>query len=224
MRRFVETLIENKLGRKDLSFKDLYEETGVNMMCVAAVIQTGKSLIFGKNHIDYSVVEAIMMSTAVPSYFPSVEFRDIKTGKRYQVVDGAVLNNTPVLPLVREGCDRVTLLSIGDINEDFRMRGPITSLKRLISFVGTGNEYQSMAWASHVLGDDFEVYHSKCEGIGLFDWNRMYEAVEEGIKSWDRGQIDPWNRVYQYDDIEEKVNHYELQRLIFQKEREDKEQ
>jgi len=187
MEKFIEKLIEKKTGQKDLSFSALHSLTGVNLICIATVVQTGKPLMMGKDYYNCSVKEAMLMSTAFPLAFDPISYMNPIDDNEYQIIDGGTLMNSPILPLVKEGCEDITVLSVGGIPEKFRIRG-IMSFKNLFEFITLGNEYISLSWASHFI-EDLKVYHCECKNISTFDWSKTKELIIEGTKSWDVGPV-----------------------------------
>jgi predicted acylesterase/phospholipase RssA len=217
MLSLLKKLIYNKMGVNDLKFSELYKATGVDLIVFATVVQTGKALVFGKDYLDCSVIEAVMMSSAFPLMFPPITYEHPQTKKSYQIIDGGVLNNSPVLPLIQGKCFEITMLTIGNLKQDFTLKGYITSFKRILEFITIGNECVSMAWASYILQSKLKVYRCECPGIGPFDWNKIPELIEMGVKSWHSGPIDPTSVVSQYTTLRNEKYGLE-ERLITEKE------
>ncbi len=187
MEFFIENLIYKKFLAKDMNFSALYDLTGVDLICIATIVQTGKPLIMGKNYYNCNVKEAIMMSTAFPIAFDPIIYIDPADCKEYQVIDGGTLMNSPILPLVKEQCNDITVLSVGGIPDKFRLKG-IMSLKNLFEFITLGNEHISLSWASYFV-DNLKVYHCEGKNISAFDWDKTKELIKQGIKAWDFGPI-----------------------------------
>lgn len=198
MKKFIENLIIKKFGTSEVKFDDIELICGVDLNCFATVVQTGKALVFGKDFINCNVVDAIMMTTAYPVAFPPIEISSKKTNEKFQVIDGGILNNSPILPLIKSGCDDITILSIGNLNKNFSLSGPMSTLKRVLEFVTIGNEFVSLSWASHIMKDKIKVYRCECEDVGPFDWNKIHVILEKGIKSWENGPVDPNEIITQY--------------------------
>jgi len=207
MIKFVKDLIKSKIGKENITFSELYNTTGVDLICTGSVVQTGKVLIFGKDYIDYDVFTAIMMSTSHPGSFKPVEYIDPQDGKVYQVIDGGTLINSPILPLFKKQCDQVTVLSIGSIDPNFKFKGPITSLKRLLKFITLGNELVSLSWAACVY-DNLQVYHAPCENVDVLDFSKTKRLLEEGILSWIKGPIDPNQLIFQFNTYKSQIKIY----------------
>lgn len=201
---FIKNMIKEKTGKENITFSELYNITGVDLICTGSVVQTGKALIFGKNYIDYDVFTAIMMSTSHPGSFEPVKYHDPIDEKIYQIVDGGVLMNSPILPLFKKGCDKVTVLSIGAIDPDFKFRGPIISLSRILEFITVGNELVSLSWAASVY-ENLLLYHADCMNVDILDFSKTKMLLEEGILAWKKGPDDPHKLLFQFNVTENKL-------------------
>ena len=187
MEIFIEKLINKKFDMNDMSFSVLHGLTGVNLICIATIVQTGKPLFMGKDYYNCNVKEAIMMSTAFPLAFDPISYINPIDNEEYQIIDGGTLMNSPILPLVKEQCDDITVLSVGGVPEKFKFTG-IMSLKNLFEFITLGNEYISLSWASHFI-EDLKIYHCECKNISTFDWGKTKELIKQGISAWDIGPV-----------------------------------
>lgn len=209
MINFVKNIIKEKTGKDNISFSELYKLTGVDLICTGSVVQTGKALIFGKDYIDYDVFTAIMMSTSHPGSFDPVEYIDPKDGKTYQIIDGGTLMNSPILPLFKKGCEDITVLSIGSIDPDFKFKGPIVSLSRILEFITLGNELVSLSWASFVY-KNLLLYHADCKNVEVLEFSKIKTLLEEGILAWNKGPCDPNELLYQFDINSNNINQYQV--------------
>jgi hypothetical protein len=106
--------------------------------------------------------------------------------------------NSPILPLFKKNCDNITVLSIGYINPEFKFKGLISSIPRLLEFVTLGSELTSLSWASHVC-NNLQLYHAPCKNINILDFNKIKALLEEGIKTWMIGPVDPNKFLFQFD-------------------------
>jgi hypothetical protein len=84
----VKTFLSEKFELDDISFKDLYEKTNVELSILTTNYTLSKNEIFNyKNTPDVSVILAIRMSMSVPFIFTPVEFNN------YLYVDGGLTCN-----------------------------------------------------------------------------------------------------------------------------------
>lgn len=84
-------LLKDKTGEEDLTFQDIYEYYGINLVITSTCIDLQKEFYF--NHNDYPTMPvrlAIKMSTAIPFYFEAVQHDG------HYFVDGGTLDNYPV--------------------------------------------------------------------------------------------------------------------------------
>ena len=89
MRNICEQIVSLKYNY-NITFKELYKDTGIKLNIVATNIDTYTETIF--NHIKFpeiSILDAIIASMSIPLIFPPVEI----DGKRY--VDGFLVNDLP---------------------------------------------------------------------------------------------------------------------------------
>lgn len=192
MKKYIQKIIYDKTGREKITFKELYDLYGVNFICTGTLVHNGKYLIFGKDFIDHDVLESVMISTAYPLAFSPPIFIDQDTKREYQVIDGAMLVNTPLLCLIDYlKCDDITILAMGSLEEEFMMKGLLTSLSRLLKFVTIGNQSMSLAWARRYFKGKLTIYYAPCKNISPFDWNMIHVLLLHGIQAWKDGPIDP---------------------------------
>jgi NTE family protein len=88
---WIETLIIKKGHSKDLTFKQLYEATGLNFQVVATNLETYEYTIFDwTRHPNMIITKAIRLSISIPFLFTAETYN----GEVY--VDGGVLNSYPI--------------------------------------------------------------------------------------------------------------------------------
>lgn len=98
-RRFIESCLRVKGFSAAITFRELVAKTGIRFRCFASDLTTMDIREFSATVTpDESVVTAIHASSAVPFYFTPV--RHIATG--HLLVDGGVVNNTPLKYLTEE--------------------------------------------------------------------------------------------------------------------------
>lgn len=87
----LETLFEEKINNKNITFKQLYELNNVNLNIIATNVTDGVEEVFNYNNSpNLNIMLAIRMSIAVPIIFTPVLYNN----KLY--VDGALTNNFPI--------------------------------------------------------------------------------------------------------------------------------
>ena len=88
---WLSSLIQSKFGRPDITFQDLYEKTGNELVVTAACINRRTQRFFHRSHHpDMSVIRAVRMSISIPIFFTPVKFEDS------YYCDGGLLNNFPL--------------------------------------------------------------------------------------------------------------------------------
>ena len=90
-------LIERHLGYERL------EDAAWPVSVVATEVMTGREVVLSRG----SAVDAVMASAALPAIFPPVSFED------HMLMDGGVVNNTPISVAVEQGADVVYVLPTG---------------------------------------------------------------------------------------------------------------
>jgi len=91
-----------QLLAKILPCKNL-EDTKIPVHVVATDILTGEEVVFSSGE----AVQRLLASAAIPVTYPSVEIGD------HVLVDGGVLNNTPISTAIRFGATKVIVLPTG---------------------------------------------------------------------------------------------------------------
>ncbi len=111
----------------ELRFADLVQP---RLIIVSSDLNTGKPILHGKEPDD-KVLEAVLLSTALPPWFMPVRRQE-----RY-LMDGGVVSNLPVEPALKMGATEIVALDLTDAREIFgqedRFRG---FLDRLLYTVG----------------------------------------------------------------------------------------
>jgi NTE family protein len=91
----------------ELSFMDI---TRPNLVIVSADLNTGKPILHGE-HPDDKILDALLLSTALPPWYMPVRKQD-----RY-LMDGAVVSNLPVEPALNLGATQIVALDLIDSRE-----------------------------------------------------------------------------------------------------------
>ena len=89
--KFIEILIKAKIGKKEITFKELFNYSNIKLTVIATNLSTQSLVIFNYlNTPDMIVSIAVRMSCSVPLYFKPVLYNNDL------YIDGSVLNNYPI--------------------------------------------------------------------------------------------------------------------------------
>ena len=133
----LENLLKNVLPCKNL------EDTKIPVHIVATDILTGEEVVFSSGE----AVKRLLASAAIPVTYPSVEIGN------HLLVDGGVLNNTPISTAIRFGASKVIVLPTGYTCD--RREEPSS----LIEMVLTSYSYMQ----HQKLATDIEFYKEKAK-------------------------------------------------------------
>jgi len=146
------------------------EDTKIPVYVVAMDINTGEEVVFSNG----PSIPAILASAAIPMVFEPMEVG------RHTLVDGGVLNNTPISIAVENGADRVVILTAGYTCA--RKEAP----KSVIEMAMTSSDYlvhkrvelDLKIYESTV---DLRVIPSLCPlEVGSHDFSKTLELIERG--------------------------------------------
>lgn len=168
----LEELIESVLG--DVRFSQLDPPVVVNTVDV----NSGMQVFWGLHGLDdVPVGDAVFASCALPGYLPPREIR----GRYY--VDGAVVDNLPVGVARVFGSELVVAVDISAssaLREDTQEEGFARVFARATEIAMNALlEQRLKRWTTPPL---FYV-HPRVEHIGLFDFDRLRELVDEGYRA-----------------------------------------
>jgi len=90
-----------------LSFKEIIQP---NLVIISADLNTGKPILHGEQ-LEDNVLDALLLSTALPPWFMPVRKED-----RY-LMDGGVVSNLPVEPALKLGATEIVALDLIDSRE-----------------------------------------------------------------------------------------------------------
>jgi len=91
MEHFIKKIIRDKIGRKDITFKELYEEYGKHITIPAVCVEDKDVVYFSNDTFPYMKVwKAVRMSMTVPFLFKPFRYKD----KNY--IDGGLKHNFPI--------------------------------------------------------------------------------------------------------------------------------
>jgi NTE family protein len=91
----------------ELSFSAISQP---NLVIVSADLNSGQPILHGE-HPDDNVLDALLLSTALPPWFMPV-----RTGEHY-LVDGGMVSNLPVEPALKLGATAIVALDLNDSRE-----------------------------------------------------------------------------------------------------------
>lgn len=175
--KFVKILQKQLDKYKIKTFNDLKHPLVVN----AVDLVTGKNVMFTnqKNALqrrsdyividDADVIDALHASCSFPMVFDTMIWRD------YQLVDGGVLMNAPVIPLKQMGFDNVLSITMG-IKNDFKTTTHIFDVaSRLMEIIINEVDAVAIEHATH----NINVFDKE---IGIFSVGKGTMAIELGYK------------------------------------------
>lgn len=91
LRDWIQELIHNKLGTRNVTFSELYTMTGIFLVVTGTCLNQQKTVFFNKDTTpDMDVSLAVRISSCIPIFFRAVRYQ----GDIY--VDGGVLMNYPL--------------------------------------------------------------------------------------------------------------------------------
>ena len=117
--KWAEELIEEKLGSKDATFKDLYtairnQKGGAqfkSIYFVGANLSTGFYEIFSYDHTpNMKISDAVRISMSIPLVFTAQRFSSTNSAEKDLYVDGGILNNYPLHIFDRNGQPNIKTL------------------------------------------------------------------------------------------------------------------
>ena len=94
---FLQNVLLKKLGKKELTFRDLYKMTKKILVICGTCLNNGKAEYFSIiTHPDMNIITAILISTCLPVIWSPLTFEN----KVY--VDGGVIDNTPLFEAMKK--------------------------------------------------------------------------------------------------------------------------
>ena len=84
-------LMKKKRIKKNITFLELYEKTGINLIVTGVCINNMKAEYFShESHPKMKVINAIRISFSIPGYFTPAKY------KKKMYIDGACIDNYPI--------------------------------------------------------------------------------------------------------------------------------
>ncbi|HUU78091.1 MAG TPA: patatin-like phospholipase family protein [candidate division Zixibacteria bacterium] len=147
------------------------EETQVPLYIIGTDIKSGVEVVFDKG----LVIEALLSSTCIPGIFPPQHM------KGFAVVDGGLLNNTPISTAVRLGAERVIVFPIGVPSPEQEPKNLLEILIRTFIYL-----------LNRQLATDIQLYKNKVDliivpppdsvNVGPHDFSKSKFLMDEGYK------------------------------------------
>ncbi len=176
-----------KLLERSIPFTRL-EETAIPFYAIATDLKTGREIVVNKG----IALEALMSSIAIPMVYPPQYMHNM------MLVDGGVVNNSPIATAVKLGANNIVVFHIGYPNTpDADPKNLEEVLARLFLYVLTRQlisdyHYYRTQVSIHILPsindsrlDPFDFSHSK-EWIDLA-YQRAIEWLEQG--GWESEEL-----------------------------------
>ena len=152
---------------EELIGNDSFEKLQIPLYIATTDITRGKAITFSSG----SLFDIIIASSAVPLVFEHVDYQG------YQLMDGGIINNFPVEPLV----GKYDLIFGSYVNKLFDGITPIKNDKlSLVDYCFHLGIYEGIQQRSKLCDAYFEPFLA---GFGLFEMKRADEIFEKGYKS-----------------------------------------
>jgi len=170
--RLKDFIIANGLT-SELSFSEFNRP---RLVIVAADLNTGKPVLHGEE-TDEKVLDALLLSTALPPWFMPVKQND-----RYEM-DGGVVSNLPIEPALRCGATHIVALDLMDTREypgtGNRFTSFLTKLSMAVEKRTTDLELE-LAKARHVPLLYFDLISR--DPVPLWDFHHTDELIAQGYE------------------------------------------
>jgi len=140
-----------------------FEELKIPVIISAADIIEGKTIFFHKGDL----LKAVLASTCIPLLFAPLEMDGML------VVDGGILNNLPVEPLVAD-CDLIIGVHCNPANRAYKPKGLKSMIERTFQLTVANNVKERIS-SCHIFIEPPELVN-----IGLFEISRAKEIYKLG--------------------------------------------
>jgi NTE family protein len=142
------------------------EETKIPFVPVATDLNTGETVTLDKG----PMAKAIRASSSIPGIFPPVTF-----GSR-TLVDGGVTDNVPCDIAKAKGADIIIAVNLQKDVKNDQIDSIVDVIGQSISIMMRESSKAKMACADVII-------EPEAKGIGMFDFARKKQLMEEGIKA-----------------------------------------
>jgi NTE family protein len=152
---------------------DRLEDAPVDLHVLAADLMSGEEVLLSEG----SAIDAVLASAAIPGVFPSVPWA------ARLLVDGGIVNNTPISHAVKLGAERVyVLMAVGTGPLGRAPRGAIASAVAAVSRAITRRFTEDVArYADSV--DLTILSATRVEGIMPTDFGHADELIADGLRA-----------------------------------------
>lgn len=167
--------LRNLVG-KNLPVQNL-EDTHIPVYLIAVDINTGEEVVLSKG----PALQAILASAAIPMIFPPVNIEN------HVLVDGGVLNNTPISVAVESGAERVIVFTAGHACARKNVPRSLVEMA-LTSSVYLLHKRVELDLQLYSPMCDIRIIPSLCPiDVGSHDFSKTTELIERGYnqaKQW----------------------------------------
>jgi NTE family protein len=148
------------------------EDAPVDLHVLAADIMSGEEVLLSQG----SAIDAVLASAAIPGVFPSV-----KRASR-MLVDGGIVNNTPISHAVELGAEQVyVLMAVGTAPLGLAPRGALAAATAAVSHAITRRFADDVARYSDSV--DLTILQApRVEGIMPTDFGHADELIADGLR------------------------------------------
>jgi NTE family protein len=152
---------------------DRLEDAPVELNVVAADVQTGEEVLLS----DGPAVDAVLASAAIPGVFPAVPWQS------RLLVDGGIINNTPISHAVELGADQVYVLqAVGTGPLTRAPRGALASSVAAVSRAITRRFPEDVTRYADAV--DLKVLTApRAEGIMPTDFSHAEQLIADGLSA-----------------------------------------
>ena len=183
MKRVMEVFFIQKMGKRCITFQELYNWNPVHLILTGTCLDTNKLEYFDYiNTPDMKVVDAIRISASIPLLFTPVKYK----GKLY--IDGAVLCPYPVCHKIKKS-DTVLGFNIQEkSNDDNNEKTSLfTYMNKIIHCIHSNLsynkelqfEYKHLIWTVNIYTDNISLQFSVDKNTKLEAFQKGYEATKE---------------------------------------------
>lgn len=175
IKQFFTTILEKKID-PNITLQNFFEHTGIEFISVACCLNTATiEYISYKKFPELTLIESIMMSTAIPIIFPPIKYKH----KLY--VDGGMINNFPIdiLDMSSEYTYGITIKNNYYNNDDQEELNLFSYLKLILTFWYNHSKHKenNNKQIKNILWLDF-----KNVNISIVDFNISLDQKFELIK------------------------------------------
>jgi NTE family protein len=181
MNRLEDFLVDHGLS-PDLTFGDI---VGSTLLLVAADLNKGQALVFGKNPPD-SILQGVLASTALPPWITPMVSGD------QLLIDGGVISNLPLKTALDAGATEIIALDLSEPSPDFaNPQGFGPFLAKLIRTVHNRQVELEIALADAHLVPVCHIKLCQAKSVPLWDFSYTEALIQGGYQIAQR-EISDW--------------------------------